>query len=142
MRRFGILAAVFAATVFLAGCAGLQEKLQVFQQTFQAAKTITINRTAVTVAVSGFRAAERTATVYIRQKHCPVGIQKPTCMSPAIREQLVPAINQGNDAVNRLLDVWEAHPDELGTAGLYDAVNAATATLKGIFATYKIGGVS
>ena len=142
MRRFGIVAAVLTAAVLLSGCAGLQEKIQVFKQTWETAKAITLNKTAVTVAVSTFRAAERTATVYIRQKHCPVGIQKPTCMSPPIREQLVVAINQGNDAANALLDFWEKHPNELGSEGVYDALNAATAGLKSIFATYKIGGAS
>lgn len=142
MRRFGIAAALVAAAMLLSGCAGLQEKIQVFQQTWQTAKSITLNKTAVTVAVSTFRAAERTAAVYIRQKHCPVGIQKPTCMSPPIREQLVVAINQGNDAANALLDFWEKHPDQLGSEGVYDALNLATSTLKGIFATYRIGGAS
>lgn len=142
MKRFGIAGALVALALTLSACAGLQERLQVFQQTRQAAKAITLNKTAVTVAVSTFRAAERTATVYIRQKHCPVGIQKPTCMSPPIREQLVVAIEQGNAAANSLLDFWEKHPDQLGSEGVYDALNAATSTLKNIFAAYRIGGAS
>lgn len=141
MKRFGIAAAL-ALSLLVSGCAGLNEKIQVFQQTWATAKAITLNKTAVTVAVSTFRAVERTATVYIRQKHCPVGIQKPTCMSPPIREQLVVAIEQGNATANALLDFWEKHPNELGSEGVYDALNAATAALKNIFATYKIGGAS
>lgn len=140
MKRMGIAGALVALALLLSGCAGLNEKFQVFKQTWETAKAITLNKTAVTAAVSSWRAVERTATVYIRQKHCPVGIQKPTCMSPAIREQLVPIINQGHDAANKLLDFWEAHPNELGSEGVYDALNAATAGLKTIFATYKIGG--
>lgn len=142
MKRLGIASVLVALALCLSGCAGLNEKLQVFKQTWETAKAITLNKTAVVAAVSTFRAAERTATVYIRQKHCPVGIQRPTCMSPAIREQLVPVIQQGDAAANALLDFWEKHPNELGSEGVYDAVNAATAALKNIFATYKIGGAS
>jgi hypothetical protein len=139
MKRFGIAGALVALALCLSGCAEMQEKFQVFKQTWETAKAITLNKTAVVAAVSTFRAAERTATVYVRQKHCPVGVQRPTCMSPAIREQLVPYIQQGDAAANALLDFWEAHPNELGSEGVYDAVNQATAALKKIFATYKIG---
>lgn len=142
MRHFKIAGALVALALLLGGCADLQQKFQVWQQTWQTAKAITINKTAVVAAVASFRAAERTAKIYIMQKHCPVGIQKPTCMSPPIREQLVVAIDQGNTAASSLLDFWEKHPNELGSEGVYDALNLATSTLKGVFSTYKIGGVS
>lgn len=138
MRRFGIIAAVLAAAVLLSGC----ESVQIFRQTWEAAKSIVVNKKAVIVAVQSFNAAEASATAYIRQKHCPPGIQKPTCMSPPIREQLVIAMTAGRPARDALLDFVEAHPNEIGDQGLYDALKAATASLKNIFAVYKIGGAS
>ena len=139
MRRLGMAAALVALAMCLSGCAGLTEKFQVFKQTWEVAKTITLNKTAVTAAVASWRAVERTATVYVKQKHCPVGVQRPTCMSPEIREKLVPAIQQGHDAAIALLDFWEKHPDQLGSEGIYDALTAATSTLKNVFAAYNIG---
>jgi len=136
MRRLNIAAALLAVGLLMSGC----ESVQIFKQTWDAAKSIVVNKKAVIVAVQSFNAVEATATVYIRQKHCPPGIQKPTCMSPPIREQLVVAMNAGRGPRDSLLDFVEAHPDEIGDQGLYDALKAATASLKNILAAYKIGG--
>jgi len=121
MRRLNIAAALLAVGLLMSGC----ESVQIFKQTWD---------------VQSFNAVEATATVYIRQKHCPPGIQKPTCMSPPIREQLVVAMNAGRGPRDSLLDFVEAHPDEIGDQGLYDALKAGTASLKNILAAYKIGG--
>lgn len=138
MKRIGIAAVLVAVGLLLAGC----ESIQVFKQTWDAARSIVVNKKAIIVAVQTFNAAEASATVYIRQKHCPPGIQRPTCMSPPIREQLVVAITAGRGPRDALVDFVEAHPNEIGDQGLYDALRSATAQLKNVLSAYKIGGAS
>lgn len=139
MLRLRMGAALLAIGVLLGGCGAIRDTFSTIQQGFQAAQQIEVSPKAAVVAVSLFHAAERTATVYIKQKHCPVGIQRPTCMSPPIREQLAVAMEEGQKARDSLLDFVEGHPGPLGAQGAYEAVQRATATLKSIFAAYKIG---
>lgn len=138
MLRLRMGAALLAIGLLLGGCG----TVDFVRQGWQALQEVTVSKKGVIVAVSLFHAAERSATVYIKQKHCPVGIQKPTCMSPPIREQLALAMTEGQKARDSLLDFIEGHPAEIGTQGAYDALKRATATLKSIFATYKIGRAS
>jgi hypothetical protein len=135
MRRFNLAAALVLASLSLGGCASID----IIKQTWDAAKTVVVSKTGVVLAVSAFHAAERTATIYIKQKHCPVGVQKPTCMSPPIREQLAIAMTEGQKARDGLLDFAAGHPGAIGDQGLYDALKVSTATLKSIFQAYKIG---
>jgi hypothetical protein len=81
---------------------------------------------------------EATATVYLRQKRC-IGPSRPTCRSSAVTETIATAIGEGRKARDALLDIAEAHPGAIGDQGLYDALKAATATLKSIFKAYQIG---
>ena len=60
-------------------------------------------------------------------------------MSPEIRETIATAMVEMRKARDALLDFVEAHPDEIGDQGLYDALKATTSTLQSIFTTYKIG---
>lgn len=119
----------------LAGCG----TLSFVKQTWDAAKEMVVSKNGIIIAVSLSRAAEKTGTVYIQQKRCPPGIQKPTCMSPEIRETIATAMTEMRKARDALLDFVDAHPGEIGDQGLYDALKASTATLKSIFTTYKIG---
>lgn len=138
------LAAALLLSLTIAGCAGTRigEEFKVIQQTWNAAKTTVVSKDGIVVAVSLSRAAERTGTVYIGQKRCPAGLQRPTCMSPPIRETIATAMSEMRKARDALLDFVATHPGEIGDQGLYDALKASTATLKSIFATYKIGGAS
>lgn len=142
MLRMRMAAVLLAIGVLLAGCGTIGDTFNIARQGFQSATQVTVDKRAVTIAVSLFHAAERTATVYIKQKHCPVGIQRPTCMSPPIRERLAVAITEGQKARDSLLDFVESHPGELGSQGVYEALQRATATLKSVFATYRIGRAS
>lgn len=143
MRAFK-LAAVLLLSLSIGGCAGTRfgDEIGVLKQTWNAAKTTVVSKDGVVVAVSVSRAAERTGTVYIGQKRCPAGVQRPTCMSPQIRDTIATAMIEMRKARDALLDFADAHPGEIGDQGLYDALKAATGTLKSIFATYKIGGAS
>lgn len=128
-------AAFMVLSLSLAGCG----TVGVFEQTWQAAKTVVVSKNGVILAVSASRAAEKTGTVYLNQKRCPRGIQRPTCRSPEITETLATAMTEMRKARDALLDFVEAHPGEIGDQGLYDALKAATGTLKSIFTAYKIG---
>lgn len=138
MRFFRLAAALVLLSVSIGGCAELDK----IRQSFTAAAKIVVNKDAVKVATSAFNAVEATATVYIGQPRCPTGIQKPTCMSPPIRETIATAIQTGRAARDKLLDFVEAHPDAIGDQGVYDALKVATSTLQNIITTYKIGGAT
>jgi hypothetical protein len=129
-------AAVLLLSFSIAACA----PFSVVKQTWDVAKTAVVSKNGITVAVSLSRAAERTGTVYIGQRRCPAGVQRPTCMSPQIRDTIATAMIEMRKARDALLDFVDAHPDQIGDQGLYDALKASTGTLKSIFATYKIGG--
>ncbi len=138
MRSFRLAAAMVLLSLTLGGCG----TLSVVKQTWDVAKTAVVSKNGIVVAVSLSRAAERTGTVYIGRPRCPVGIQRPTCMSPQIRDTIATAMGEMRKARDALLDFVDAHPGEIGDQGLYDALKASTSTLKSIFATYKIGGAS
>lgn len=135
MRHFRLAAAAALVALSLGGCAAIDT----IKQTWDAAKTAVVSKNGVVVAVSLFNAAEATGTVYLRQKKCPAGVQKPTCRSPEITETIGTAVVEGRKARDALLDFAEQHPGAIGDQGLYDALRAATATLKSIFKTYRIG---
>lgn len=133
MRKLGIVALVLLATT-LGACA----QINAAREAWQSAKSIVVSKNGVVIAVSTFNAAERTATVYLNQKKCPRGVQRPTCRSPAITEALATAMTTGQAARDGLLDFAEGHPGALGDQGLYDALRGSIGTLKGIFDAYRI----
>lgn len=135
MRRLRITAALFAIAVAFSGCAAIDT----IRQTWEAAKEVVVSKNGVVAAISLFHAAERTATIYVKQKHCPVGIQKPTCMSPPVREELATAMTEGQKARDGLIAFAEGHPGAIGDQGLYDALKLATGTMKSVFKAYNIG---
>ncbi len=133
MRKLGIVALVLLATT-LGACA----QINAAREAWQSAKSIVVSKNGVVIAVSTFNAAERTATVYLNQKKCPRGVQRPTCRSPAITEAIATAITEGQKARDGLIDFAEGHPGALGDQGLYDALWGSIGTLKSFFAAYKI----
>lgn len=135
MRKLGLAAAMVLLSVSLGACA----ELAVVRQAMQAARSAVVSKDGVVLAVSTFHAVERTATVYLNQKKCPRGIQRPTCRSPAITETIATAITEGQKARDGLLSYAEGHPGAIGDQGLYDALRAATATIKSVFKAYNIG---
>lgn len=133
MRKLGLAVALMLLST-LGACA----QLQAVRDTWQSARNIVVSKNGVVIAVQTFNAAERTATVYLNQKKCPRGIQRPTCRSPAITEAIATAITEGQKARDGLLDFAEGHPGALGDQGLYDALWGSIGTLKSFFAAYKI----
>ena len=134
MRKIGLAVALVLLSTTLGSCA----QLNFAKQAWDTVKSAAVSKNGVIIAVQTFNAAERTATVYLNQKKCPRGIQRPTCRSPAITEQIATAITEGQRARDGLLDFAEGHPGALGDQGLYDALRVSIKTLRGIFDAYRV----
>lgn len=96
-----------------------------------------VTPTTVLVAANTFDALEATATHYLRLPRCS-SISGPICRDPAATKLIIPAIRSGRVARNNLEQFFYDHPGQLGPQGLYDALQAAIATLQGVFAQYRI----
>lgn len=140
MRRLLTLG-LLGLTLALAGCGKTVQTLNTAWEAVSSVKTMTIEPKAIIVAAGIFNAAEATATVYLDQKRC-IGAARRTCRDPGVTQQLKTAITEGRKVRDQLLAFVEAHPGELGDAGLYDGLQVAINSLQGIFAAYKIGAAS
>jgi hypothetical protein len=89
----------------------------------------------VYVAVNAFDAAKITAKNYI--VYCTPNPSPKGCDDGAIKTKLDPAIKSGTAARDSLQDFLAEHPGELGNKGLYDAMTAATNTIKDVTANFK-----
>ena len=92
----------------------------------------------VSVAASSFDALEATATNYLRLPKC-AGSNGPVCADPAVMAKLVPAVRAGRAARDNLESFFQAHPEQLGPSGLYDALVAAVSTLQSAEAQFNMG---
>lgn len=117
--------------VSLGGCANFQNAYGILSGT-------TVSPTAVYVARNSFDAAEVSATNYI--VFCKVHPATYGCSKVAIAK-LIPAVRSGRVARNNLTQFQRDNPGQLGPAGLYNALNAATNTIQQISAQYNTGAV-
>ena len=122
---------IIAVSLSLSGCAN-------FQNAWGIVTGATVSPTAVYIARNSFDALEATATNYI--SYCKVHPTTPGCSKTAIAK-LIPAVRAGRVARTNLTQFQAAHPDQLGTSGLYDALVSATNTLQAIATQYNISGV-
>ena len=134
MRKIGLAVALVLLSTTLGACA----QIGAAKEAWDSLKTQTVSKTGVVVAVQVFNAAERTATIYLNQKKCPRGVQRPICRSPVITEKIATAITTGQSARDGLLDFAEGHPGAIGDQGLYDALRGSIKTMKGIFDAYRV----
>jgi hypothetical protein len=82
-----------------------------------------------------------TAKNYINpalNKRCN-GSNGPICRDPNATIALNKAIREGRVARNNAKQFLRDHPGQLGTQGLYDALQLSVTTLQSIFAQYNIG---
>ena len=96
-----------------------------------------VSPTAVVVAANAFDAVKATATNYIA--YCTPNPASAGCSDAAI-QKLIPAVRAGTDARNSLEQFQAAHPGQLGSRGVYDALTAATSTIKALVAEYGLKG--
>jgi hypothetical protein len=123
-----ITAAFVALALSLAGCAQLKNAYDTVTSAKVSAKT-------VYVAVNAFDAAKITAKNYII--YCTPNPSPKGCDDNAIKTKLDPAIKSGTTARDSLQDFLATHPGELGSKGLYDALTAATNTIKDVTSNFK-----
>lgn len=120
----------------LGGCATVAR----LEAAWQSVKSATVSPAGVVVTAKIFDALEATATNYLKLNRCSA-TSGPICRSPAVTPRLVQAVHDGRAARNSLLAFQQAHPGQLGDQGVYDALQAAIATITVIVNDY-IGATS
>lgn len=128
---------VLALLIPLGGCANLQR----LQDGFEAITTTTVSPKAIVIGANSFNALEATATNYLNLTRCDKTTSK-VCRDKAVTAILGPAVLNARKARNDLIAFQKAHPGQLGTQGLYDALQLSITTLTGIIDTYRIGSIA
>jgi hypothetical protein len=126
MRKFVLSAALAVMCFMLPACAALK--------TLSGA---TVSPTAIVVAANAFDAVKATATNYIA--YCTPNPSPAGCNDAAI-QKLIPAVRAGTSARDALEQFQADHPGQLGNKGVFDALTAATTTVKAIIAEYSLKG--
>jgi len=124
--------APFVLILVLAGCTS-------FQNAYNVLTGAQVSPAVVTVAVNTFDALEATATNYLKLAKCN-GKNGPVCRDPGATAIIIPAIRAGRVARTNLETFMVQNPGQLGPSGLYNALQAASSTLQGIYAQYHITG--
>lgn len=122
------LAAFLFPVLLLVGCANIKTAYD----TIVSAK---VSPTLVVVAVNGFDAVKTTAKNYI--VYCTPNPAPKGCDDDVIQNKIDPAIKSGTTARNTLKQFLKDHPGELGDRGVYDALVAATDTIKAAIINFK-----
>jgi hypothetical protein len=137
MRSLKITAAVALLALSLAGCATGSFGAKV-ASVASALTGATVSPQAIIVLADSFDAVEVTAKNYISLPRC-TGANGPVCRNPAATIAINSAIRSGRVARNNAKQFLRDHPGQLGTQGLYDALQTSIDTLKSIFAQYSVG---
>lgn len=130
MKKILILA---LSLTLLTGCAGVTRLLD-------SATTSTVSPQAIVIGANSFNALEATATNYLNLTRCDKTSSK-VCRDKAVTAVLGPAVLNARKARDNLIIFQKNHPGQLGTQGLYDALQLSITTLSGIINTYHIGAV-
>src|ERR1700744_6010605 len=121
MKKYLVAAAL---ALSLGGCASLQTDLN---NAWGIVTDATVPTAGVIVAGNSFDALETVATSYL--SFCKANRSMSACATyPAVRADLVPAVKAAQIARNNLEAFLVANPGQLGTAGLYNALQAAIST--------------
>lgn len=126
------LGAMACLAMPLAGCTTLNQ----ITSAYTAITDASVPPQVVTVSANGFDAVKSVVTSYIA--YCTPNPQPIGCSDTAIRKA-IPAVRSGTAARDALEAFQAAHPGALGSKGLYDALVAATGTLKTIVTQYNLG---
>lgn len=135
MRQLRVAALALVIGFGVGGCQQFQ-KVQNFVESVQVTATGTVKPQAFLVAINVFDALEVTGTNYLRLQPCPTNA--PVCRDREAIEPLIKAIESGRLARNNIKKFLREHPGELGTKGLYDALQLSIDTVQGIYAKYKV----
>jgi hypothetical protein len=126
MKKLIILSLVLS----LGGCASIQRL-----------ETTSVSPQAIVIGTNSFNALEATATNYLNLTRCDKTTSK-VCRDKAVTAILGPAVLNARKARNDLIAFQKVYPGQLGTQGLYDALQLSITTLTGIMNTYHIGSAA
>jgi hypothetical protein len=142
--RASLFAAIGLAVcaVLLGGCAEFSQLETKISGVISAVTGSTVSPAAIIISADAFDALEATAKNYVNprlNKRCD-GSNGPICRDPKATVAINAAIRSGRVARNNAKQFLRDHPGQLGSQGLYDALQASVSTLQGIFRQYGIGG--
>jgi hypothetical protein len=142
MRNLFAVGAIIALAACLGGCAELGTFETKVKGAISAIEGATVSASAIEVSASVYDALEATGKNYVNpelNKRCN-GSNGPICRDPVATIKINAAIRSGRVARNNAKQFLRDHPGQLGSKGLYDALQTSVTTLRGIFSEYGIGG--
>lgn len=116
----------------LAGCTTIGQISSAYTMLTDAS----VPQSKASLAVQGFDIIKASATAYIA--YCTPNPAPAGCDDALIQNKVDPAITAGTQARDGLWGYVKAHPGQLGSKGLYDALTTATATLNSMAATFAV----
>lgn len=135
MKKVKLIIGLFLGVLLIsvAGCSNMKNALD----------TITsqkITQKDVYILQNGFVAAENVATHYIMLPACKAGqtLIKDQCSSDTVVQKIIPAVRIARKDVDDLQSFANAHPNEIGTSGIYSAAKSAYQNLQDILTAYNI----
>lgn len=131
--KYLITAVLLSSAGALGGCA---QQVQDVRNAWSVATSASVSGTSVSIAVNAFDALEATALRYISLPLCGTG--PAICRTQAATREIDRAIRAGRIPRNQLEAFLVANPGKLGPTGLYNALEAAVATLQGVLAKYNV----
>ena len=129
------LAALIALACFvlpLAGCTTLNQIGSAYSMLTDAS----VPQATAAAAVQSFDIIKESATAYVA--YCTPNPAPAGCNDALIQKKVDPAITAGTQARDGLWGYVKAHPGQLGSKGLYDALTTATQTLNSMAATFAV----
>lgn len=139
MRKLFAGAIALALCLAAAGCAPGSFGAKV-EGALSAITGATIKPAAIIIASDSYDAVETIAKNYINpalNKRCD-GTNGPVCRDPMATIAINQAIRSGRVARNNAKRFLRDHPGQLGSQGLYDALEKSVTTLQDIFKQYSI----
>lgn len=133
MRK--LLFSLALSALVLGGCAQFQQFYDTVKQDVGIVFNAKVSPKAVYIARQAFNAAEVTATSWI--KTCTGRPSTPGCSLDTLN-LIADAVRSGRQARKELRSYSAAHPDAIGAQGAYDALVAATRTIRGAFVRFGI----
>ena len=131
LSALGLALALFV--VPLAGCADFRA----VTNTIGAIADASVPAKTVIIAANSFGAVEATAKNIIVA--C-TPVQRPAACNDTVLRKLIAAVRAGRNARDGLESFLAAHPGQLGSKGLYDALQASIATITQAISTYQANG--
>lgn len=122
--------ALCAMALLMAGCADFRAVVS----TYGAITDASVPAKTVILAGNSFDAVESTAKNILVA--CTPAVRPAACNDVQLR-QLIGAIRAGRKARDGLEGFLVAHPGQLGSKGLYDALQASIATITAAVAAYQ-----